>query len=115
MITPHSAKLADMVDGIAGAELAIDRDDQQRLDEVEPGPPLPDQSARNGMRDAVDQRRPEEFEIVGRAEREGEADRLLVDADLGQPVVMVASRSSRSGKPLEMPSEEGRRAAPVSK
>ena len=76
---------ADVVDRIARAELD-DRDHKQHLDRPQPSAPLSKETTEHWNGDAIDQRRPQELQRVGCAQGEREADRLLVDADLRQPI-----------------------------
>ena len=80
-----------------------DRERQQRLHASSAQPRRRPKRARDArQRQAVDDRRPHEFEAVGHADQREEADRGLVDAGLGQPEGEGRSVSG-SGRPLEKP------------
>ena len=84
-----------------------DRQRQQRLDRQGPAAPPAEPRRQQRDRQPVDQRRPQEFQAVGRAHQPEQPDRGQRHADLGEPVRQGAEGQGQR-QPARKPHHEDR-------
>ncbi len=89
--------------GSVSASSRIARD-QQQLREHQPAAPPPERAREQRHMQRIDQRRPQEFERVGRADQREQPDGAEIDAGLAHPHQQRRARTAPAAGPDEKPS-----------